>query len=413
MDDAAGTPLLGGSTGGPPARRGHHLMGLTLAGLLGASLSALALLAHGSGCGRGGAPSWPGPPPRASPAYLSLLDAAGPLLPPTVHAVLGGDSLTPGTVLIVGDVHGCTSELAALLGRARLQPSDTLILAGDLVAKGPDSAGVLDLLLKNGTAAVARPRTYAVRGNHDDVALAAVEAWAARRVPPPPDLAWVRALSPAHAAALAALPFSLSLPSLGLAVVHAGAVPGVALGAQRLGDLYTMRGIRPAGTSGSGSGSGWEAVEVCERVGGGGGRLPGRRHGPPGGAPASPNETCARSAEGAVPWAPHWSGPPHLVFGHDRERGLQLAPGATGLETGAAYGGWLTGLAVCVPSSSSLSSSSSSSDGEPDSSCFSASGPDLGVSGDGVSGAVAVPGLGGRARLVWVRAARNYTAAAA
>jgi serine/threonine protein phosphatase 1 len=45
--------------------------------------------------------------------------------------------------IIVGDVHGCIVELNALIDRLKLTNKDRLVFAGDLVDKGPDSAGVV------------------------------------------------------------------------------------------------------------------------------------------------------------------------------------------------------------------------------------------------------------------------------
>lgn len=55
--------------------------------------------------------------------------------------------MLPGRVIVVGDVHGCVDELKALMRKVDyVQGNDTLILAGDLVDKGPDSIGVSPLL---------------------------------------------------------------------------------------------------------------------------------------------------------------------------------------------------------------------------------------------------------------------------
>ena len=47
---------------------------------------------------------------------------------------------------IIGDIHGCFDELQALVATLRdqgLSPDDELVFLGDLVDKGPDSAGVV------------------------------------------------------------------------------------------------------------------------------------------------------------------------------------------------------------------------------------------------------------------------------
>src|SRR5690606_4669297 len=46
------------------------------------------------------------------------------------------------------------------------------------------------------------------------------------------------------------------------------------------------------------------------------------------------------------PWAARYTGDPHIVFGHNSRLGLQLAPRATGLDTGCVYGGRLTALVL-------------------------------------------------------------------
>lgn len=70
----------------------------------------------------------------------------------------------PQRVIVVGDVHGCLVELKALLARVRFNPfnpfNDRLILAGDLVDRGPDSHFTVTYALDIGA--------EMVMGNHDE-----------------------------------------------------------------------------------------------------------------------------------------------------------------------------------------------------------------------------------------------------
>ena len=63
---------------------------------------------------------------------------------------------------LIGDIQGCDSALQQLLDTLAFSPSrDTLYLLGDLVNRGPDSAGVLRRLMGYGDAA------RCLLGNHD------------------------------------------------------------------------------------------------------------------------------------------------------------------------------------------------------------------------------------------------------
>src|SRR5215472_5244349 len=69
-----------------------------------------------------------------------------------------------GRTVIVGDVHGCRRELEDLLEKVEFDSDrDRLVFVGDVVARGPDSRGVLDLI-DSLQAAV-------VRGNHEEKVL--------------------------------------------------------------------------------------------------------------------------------------------------------------------------------------------------------------------------------------------------
>ncbi|MDD2924859.1 symmetrical bis(5'-nucleosyl)-tetraphosphatase [Rhodoferax sp.] len=75
---------------------------------------------------------------------------------------------------LIGDIQGCNTALQKLLDLISFSPSrDTLIFLGDLVNRGPDSAGVLRRLMGYGAA------VQCVLGNHDLHLLAA--AHGARR----------------------------------------------------------------------------------------------------------------------------------------------------------------------------------------------------------------------------------------
>lgn len=69
-------------------------------------------------------------------------------------------------LVFVGDVHGCRSTLDKLLKEVRYKPeTDHLIFTGDIIAKGPNSTGVVDLARDLGASCV--------RGNHEDKMLLA------------------------------------------------------------------------------------------------------------------------------------------------------------------------------------------------------------------------------------------------
>ncbi|EPE08028.1 ser thr protein phosphatase family [Ophiostoma piceae UAMH 11346] len=71
--------------------------------------------------------------------------------------------------VFVGDVHGQRKSLDELLEKINFETGhDHLVLVGDLINKGPDSAGVVQLAMDLGASAV--------RGNHEDRVLAAYDS---------------------------------------------------------------------------------------------------------------------------------------------------------------------------------------------------------------------------------------------
>jgi hypothetical protein len=196
--------------------------------------------------------------------------------------------------IIIGDVHGCRRELEGLLDRIGFRSGDRLVFVGDLIARGPDSLGVLDVARRTGA--------LIVRGNHEQKLL----DWRAdERVPlgrTHMDVA--RALRDVDWSLLETSSLWLDLPEHGARVVHAGVLPGVAIERQ---DPHTLMHIRTVGVRGS--------------------------------------KKSSSKARG-IPWATLYAGPPQIIFGHNALGGLQLHPWATGLDTACVYGGRLTAMVL-------------------------------------------------------------------
>lgn len=73
--------------------------------------------------------------------------------------------------LVISDIHGELKLFNKLLKKVKYDADkDQLILLGDYVDRGPDSKGVLDKVLE-----LKREGAIVLRGNHDDMMLAAVD----------------------------------------------------------------------------------------------------------------------------------------------------------------------------------------------------------------------------------------------
>jgi hypothetical protein len=110
----------------------------------------------------------------------------------------------------------------------------------------------------------------------------------------------MRELKLEHWATIMSMPLYLQLPEHQACVVHAGVLPGRPILAQ---DPWVLTHIRSIDEQGRPS-----------------------------------------SQLGNVSWATSYRGPPHIVFGHSAQLGLQMFKHATGLDSACVYGGRLTGL---------------------------------------------------------------------
>lgn len=214
-------------------------------------------------------------------------------------------------VIIIGDIHGCLEEFDELIKTLAYNANtDRVVLAGDLVDKGPDSVGV-----------VRRARELkleSVLGNHEekhirrwrwDLKVRKGEAKTNPMKPPKADEQVIQAgLSDEDFQWLESLPLYLRLNSK-YAVVHGGCEPGRPLERQSK-QIVRVRYVNASGTF----------------VGS-----------PPGIQPP-----------GTRYWSEVWTGPESLLYGHavhdlyrprvDEHSGYACY----GIDTGCVFGGRLT-----------------------------------------------------------------------
>jgi hypothetical protein len=198
--------------------------------------------------------------------------------------------------IFIGDVHSCAAELAELLSAASVTSDDRVYFVGDLLTRGPDPLGVLQLFRSIGARAAV--------GNHEQKLLAARHAHQRGEAGPKlggshTDVA--ARLSEEDWALIEGLPLWIDVPEHGVRVVHAGVVPGVPFEKQ---DPWLLTHIRSIDEKGK------------------------------------PSEKWGQL------WGASYEGQPHIVFGHNARKTPQIHPHATGLDTACVYGGALTALVL-------------------------------------------------------------------
>lgn len=198
--------------------------------------------------------------------------------------------------IFIGDVHSCAAELAELLSAVALTDDDTVYFVGDLLTRGPDPLGVLNLFRAI--------RARSAVGNHEQRLLAARHA--RQRGEPGPKLGASHThvalqLSDEDWAILESFPLWIDVPEHGVRVVHAGVAPGVSFEAQ---DPWLLTHLRSVDDDGK------------------------------------PSEKWGTL------WGSLYRGSPHIVFGHNARQRPQIHPDATGLDTACVYGGALTAFVL-------------------------------------------------------------------
>lgn len=200
-----------------------------------------------------------------------------------------------GRVIAVGDIHGCVAEFETLLHMLALTRDDRVILLGDLVNRGPDSAGVI---------ALARGSVHrALLGNHE-LRLLNYRRTGDLTHLKKSDYDTLKQLSAKDWAYLANMALTHHVPELNTVFVHGGFLPGKPWRSQPARVVTRIQVIGPDG-------------EPHKR-----GTYPDAPH-----------------------WSELWSGPPYVVYGHTPRRDPARTKWSLGIDTSCVMGGALT---ACV-----------------------------------------------------------------
>jgi len=194
--------------------------------------------------------------------------------------------------LFIGDLHGCLGELESLLRRFDYRSGvDQICSVGDIVGRGPDIVGCLELLK--------REKALLVAGNHEAFLLEAAETPLAKRTPR--QNAYVESLGETADEWVKWIgQWPLYLEFVDVFLVHAGLEPGI----EHPKNMrpHVLQRIRT-----------WDGIGQKLHV------------------------------EEDPPWFVCQTWPKTVVFGHWAQLGLIDLPGFKGLDTGCVYGRQLTG----------------------------------------------------------------------
>ncbi len=197
-----------------------------------------------------------------------------------------------GRLIAVGDIHGCHQEFSDLISRLTLAKEDRLVLLGDLVNRGPNSARVIELALEN--------RAVSLLGNHER-RLLKYRRTVDKNVLKDGDLDTVAGLKDEHWGYLESMALWFEEPELNTVLVHGGFLPSEPWQKQTA-DIVTR-------------------IQVVDANG-----RPAKR----------------ADAPDAPPWADLWVGPPFVVYGHTPRSAIYKRKWSLGIDTACVQGGYLT-----------------------------------------------------------------------
>ena len=213
--------------------------------------------------------------------------------------------------IVIGDVHGCLEELDELLRTIEYTTTDRLVFVGDLVDRGPDSAGMVRRVRELSAICVMgnHDEWYRRNDRHEAVRLSTGKKNPMRKNPEKEAI--YAQLSAVDLAWLAALPLYYRLDEHTV-VVHAGMSPGIPVEKQPTQSLLRMRYLRRA------TGQMWNMAS--EEL---------------------------LTPDVAAYWTEVWTGPDDVVYGHHPSKTDTVVTEHNGvrcwgIDTGCCFGNKLT-----------------------------------------------------------------------
>ena len=197
-----------------------------------------------------------------------------------------------GRLIAIGDIHGCHTEFAELLSQLELKAGDRVVLLGDLVNRGPESARVIDTARSIGA--------ISLLGNHE-LRLLKFRKTGDRKYMKEHDLETFDSLRPEDWSYMEAMQLTYYEPELNTVFVHGGFLPGEPW--QRQPSEVVTR------------------IQVIDKDG---------------------RARKRADAPEAPVWADLWGGPPFVVYGHTPRDEVYKLKLSIGIDTACVMGGFLT-----------------------------------------------------------------------
>lgn len=208
--------------------------------------------------------------------------------------------------IVVGDLHGCLDEAHDILDKCQATSSDRVIFLGDLVDRGHDSGGCVDLAMK---LEASQGEHACILGNHEQKHVNYKDIEDKRGcvdVQIETHVATRKQLRPEHYDYFKSLPTFIRLPEFNVACVHAGVWPKRAIEQQSDRHLLHVQMIRPNNPEG-GERSIWVSKVPKEE----------------------PDWKF---------WTHFWDGPERIVFGHSVLNEPLFTDKVVGLDGGCCFG---------------------------------------------------------------------------